>query len=105
MNNLDNLINTETGKRIEASTGSSWLWVLLFGPFVHLFSGRISTFFLSLFLFCITGALSSFYYIFKAREVNRSYYLNHGFVSYVDLMREKESKERHDRMMETLVLK
>ena len=105
MNKLDNLVHPYTGVRLTASTGTSWLWVFLFGPFAHLFSGRITTFFLSLFLLCITFGLSSLYYIIKARDVNRNYYLDRGFVPYSDLLNEKESKERHDHVMNVLAVK
>ena len=104
-NKYDNLIHPETQERVEASTGLTWLWVILCGPFHHLFNGRISTFFLYIGLFIITLGLAGWYYLFWCRTVARNYYLNKGYVPFADYDKERKEEERHKQMLEMMAVK
>ena len=104
-NKYDNLIHPETKERVEASTSLTWLWVLLVGPFHHLFNGRVSTFFLYCLLFVLTVGWASLYYLFWCRTVARNYYLNKGFVPFADYEKERKDEERHKQMVEMMVSK
>ena len=103
MNNLDKLINPETEEVIYASTGTTWLWVVLFGPFTHLFTGRISTFFIALGAIIITLGLAGIYYLFWCRTVNRNYYVTKGYVQHSMWKKEQDQEKRHQQMLEMVV--
>ena len=102
MNNLDNLINKDTGEEITASTNLTWLWVFLLGPIHHLFNGRILIALVYSLLILPTVFLVHIYFLFWCRTVNRSHYLKNGFIpmsKHEEALAEKKADKEHKEMM------
>ena len=104
-NNLDNLINPNTEQTVTASTGLTWLWVLLVGPLHHLFLGRVSTTGMYLLLTILTLGLAPIYYLFWCRTVARSYYLSRGFIPMSVHKKVQQEREDHKQLLQTMAMK